>query len=47
MVEIIYSKNARKFLTKQDKPTRERLIKAIEKIPIGDVKKLQGTAGYS
>lgn len=46
-MEIRYSKQAIKFLKKQDKPTQKRLITAIEKLPYeGDIKKLQGTDGY-
>ncbi|MCD8089127.1 MAG: type II toxin-antitoxin system RelE/ParE family toxin [Clostridiales bacterium] len=41
-----YSKQALKFLQKQDKPTRQRLIEAIDNLPMGDVKKLQGRNGY-
>lgn len=45
--QIAYSKNALKFLKKQDKPTQQRIIKAIEKLPLeGDIKKLQGVNGY-
>lgn len=44
---IKYSKNALKFLQKQDKPTQRRLINAISNLPAaGDIKKLQGTDGY-
>ncbi len=40
---IQFEKAALKFLQKQDKPTRERLIKAINILPNGtDIKKLQG-----
>lgn len=47
MFQIIYSKNAIKFLKKQDKQTQQCLIDAIEKLPtIGDIKKLKGTDGY-
>lgn len=47
MFQIIYSKNALKFLKKQDKPTQRRIISAIEKLPLeGDIKKLQGADGY-
>lgn len=47
MFQIIYSKDAVKFLKRQDKQTQKRLIDAIEKLPsIGDVKKLKGTDGY-
>ena len=43
---INYSKQAVKFLSKQDKPTRIRIIEAIKGLPEGDVKKLQGQHGY-
>lgn len=43
---INYSKQAIKFLNKQDKPTRIRIIEAINKLPQGDVKKLQGLKNY-
>lgn len=47
MFQIVYSKNALKFLKKQDKPTQRRIISAIEKLPLeGDIKKLQGADGY-
>ena len=46
MTTIIYSKDALKFLNKQDKPTRKRIVSAIEKLPLGNIKKLQGTIGY-
>lgn len=40
---IKFEKAALKFLQKQDKPTRERLIKVIHQLPNGtDIKKLQG-----
>lgn len=40
-MEIQYSKPAAKFLRKQDRPTRERIMEAIEKLPFeGDIKKL-------
>ena len=43
---IQYSKQAIKFLKKQDVPTRKRIVTAINNLPSGDVKKLQGTEGY-
>lgn len=43
---IQYSKQAIKFLKKQDVPTRKRIVTAINNLPFGDVKKLQGTSGY-
>ncbi len=45
-MEIQYSKQAVKFLKKQDKPTAKRIISAINALPAGDVKKLQGRNGY-
>lgn len=45
-MEIAYSKQAIKFLNKQDKPTRVRIIAAINNLPSGDVVKLQGEEGY-
>ena len=43
---INYSKQAIKFLSKQDKPTRIRIVEAINQLPQGDVKKLQGQKSY-
>lgn len=43
---INYSKQAIKFLCKQNKPTRVRIVEAINKLPQGDVKKLQGQEAY-
>lgn len=45
-MEIQYSKQAIKFLCKQDKATRIRIVNAINTMPSGDVKKLQGVPGY-
>lgn len=45
-MNINYSKQAVKFLSKQDKPTRIRIIEAIKRLPEGNVKKLQGQHGY-
>lgn len=45
-MEINYSKQAVKFLAKQDKITQKRIITAINKLPSGDVTKLQGRTGY-
>ncbi|MFW5648828.1 MAG: type II toxin-antitoxin system RelE family toxin [Candidatus Alkaliphilus sp. MAG34] len=42
MSRIIYLKSAFKSLEKQDTTTRMRLIEAIDRIPQGDVKRLQG-----
>ena len=55
-LEIKYSKQALKFLKKQDIPTRKRIVaaiitqkrilNAISVLPKGDVKALQGKDGY-
>lgn len=46
-MEIRYSKPAIKFLKKQNKPTQQRILTAIEKLPFeGDIKKMQGIDGY-
>lgn len=45
-MKIQYSKQAIKFLSKQDKPTKIRIVNAINNLPEGDVKKLQGQEDY-
>lgn len=45
-MDIQYSKQAVKFLKRQDKPTRKRIVNAINLLPAGDVKLLQGRNGY-
>lgn len=45
-MEIKYSKQSIKFLKKQDMPTRKRIVSAINLLPAGDVKSLQGRNGY-
>ena len=45
-MEIQYSKQALKFLKKQYVPTRKRIINAINLLPAGDVKALQGRNDY-
>ena len=45
-MEIKYSKAAVKFLKKQNQPIQVRIMTAIEKIPAGDIVKLQGITGY-
>ncbi len=45
-MKINYSKQAVKFLSKQDKSTQKRIVVAINKLPNGDVKKLQGKIEY-
>jgi mRNA interferase RelE/StbE len=39
---IQYKKQAVKYIETCDKPTKRRLKEAIEKLPLGDVKKLSG-----
>ncbi len=45
-MEIQYSKQAVKFLKKQDTTTRKRIVSAINMLPSGDVKRLQGSTAY-
>ena len=45
-MKIEYSKAAEKFIKKQNKDPQRRIIEAIEKIPKGDIVKLQGMDGY-
>lgn len=45
-MKIEYSKQVIKFLNKHDSQTRLRIIKAIENLPLGDVKKLSGFPYY-
>lgn len=46
-MQIEYSKKAVKYINSVDKTTKKRLKDAIEKIPFGDIKKLQGAEnGY-
>jgi mRNA interferase RelE/StbE len=42
MRKIVYLKSAYKVLAEYDKGIKKRIIDAIEKIPQGDIKKLQG-----
>jgi len=42
MRKITYLKNAYKTLQGYDRPTVKRIIEAVDSIPKGDVKKLQG-----
>lgn len=39
---ITYSKSVVKAILKYDKPARERIYKALNQLPCGDIKKLQG-----
>lgn len=41
-MQIEYKKKAVKYINSCDKPTKQRLKEAIEKLPLGDVKKLSG-----
>lgn len=41
-MHIEYEKDAVKYIQSQDRATKQRLKSAIEKLPDGDVKKLQG-----
>ncbi len=41
-MQIKYEKEAAKHISKMDKPTKQRIKSAIEKLPSGDVIKLQG-----
>lgn len=41
-MQIKYEKEAAKHINKMDKPTKQRIKNAIEKLPSGDVVKLQG-----
>lgn len=43
---VKYSKQAQKFLAKQEQNTRRRIETAIELLPAGDVKKLRGQPYY-
>ena len=46
-LQIEYSKKSVKYINSADKSTKKRLKEAIEKIPFGDIKKLQGAGeGY-
>ncbi len=45
-MEIQYSKQAIKFLKKQSTVTRKRIVNAINLLPAGDVKALQGRNDY-
>ena len=42
MYKIDISKRALKFIAKQQKPQQELLLKAISKLPEGDIKPLKG-----
>lgn len=45
--KIEFDKRAIKFISKQPKPQRERLFRAISILPLsGDIKAMQGHPGY-
>lgn len=44
-MEIRYSKAAVKAINEMDRPTKQRIKTAIEKIPDGDIKPLRGATG--
>lgn len=47
MFQITYSKQALKFLRKQDKVSQRRIIDAISGLPFdGDIKKMRNMTGY-
>ena len=41
-MEIMYKKSAAKYIKTLDKPTQKRMLQAIEQLPKGDIKRLQG-----
>ena len=41
-----YSRNAEKYLDAQTKSVQSRIMDAVDKLPEGDVIKLQGREGY-
>lgn len=44
-MQISYAKAAVKAINSMDRPTKQRIRAAIEKIPAGDIKPLQGSSG--
>ena len=42
-IEILYSKQSIKFLKKQNKDNIQRILKAINALPNGDIKKMKGS----
>ncbi|HEY5584267.1 MAG TPA: type II toxin-antitoxin system RelE/ParE family toxin [Ruminiclostridium sp.] len=40
--KVTYSKSVVKVILKYDKPTRERIYSALNNLPNGDVKRMQG-----
>ena len=45
-MEILYSKQSIKFLSKQEQSVRRRIKEAIENLPDGDVVKMRGQPYY-
>lgn len=45
-MEIRITKTAIKNIKKLDTPTRERVLNGIYKLPLGDIKRLQGYNNY-
>lgn len=45
-MQIKFMKQPLKFISRQDAPTRKRLVAAINNLPNGNIKKLQGRDGY-
>jgi len=43
---IKYGRLAEKYLDGQPEPVRKRIMDAVDKLPSGDVRKLQGREGY-
>ena len=41
-----YSRSAEKYLDSQTNDVRKRIMDAVDKLPEGDVRKLQGRTGY-
>ncbi len=46
MLQITYTKDARKFLKRQPRDVANRILDAIENLPFGDVKKLKNSDLY-
>ena len=44
-MEIQFSKAAAKYIHNQDRPTKQRIKLAIDRLPDGDVKPLKGSDG--
>ena len=44
-MQISYAKAVVKAINSMDRPTKQRIRAAIEKIPAGDIKPLQGSSG--